>query len=490
MTAVSESLLTADLLIGGESVSPQNGRYFQTSEALTGEPLARVAAATTEDARRAVDAAASALPVWSSMAPRLRRGIFERAAALLQERIGPIVEIMRREMGATAPWCDFNVHVAHAMLIESAAQAYAAIGDTMPSDIPGLTSLAVRQPVGVVVGVAPWNAPLVLGVRAIAMPLILGNTVVLKASERTPLTQAAIIRCLHDAGAPEGVVNLITNAPEDAAEVVEALIVHPKTAMLNFTGSTRVGRIIAETAGRHLKRSVLELGGKAPQLVFADANLAEAAAAAAFGAFINQGQVCMSTERVIVDRAVIDDFASLLAERAAALVVGPPSDPRSQIGPLAHVGARDHVMELIDDAKAKGAKVIAGGTAEGHYVQPTVLLGVTSEMRIYSEETFGPVASVIEADGIDDAIAKANDSAYGLTASIFSADVGLALQVAKRLRSGMCHINSATVHDEAHVPFGGFGASGWGKFGTRAAIHEFTDLRWLTIQSGSRHYPI
>lgn len=490
MTAVSEFVRTADLCIGGKNVPAENGKYIETVEALTGEPVARVAAATANDARRAVDAAAAALPVWSAMAPGQRRAVLERAAALLQERIGDIVHVMGREMGATAPWCDFNVHVAQGMLTEAAAQAYAAVGETLPSDVPGLTSLTIRQPVGVVVGIAPWNAPLILGVRAIAMPLILGNTVVLKASELTPLTHAAIVECLCDAGAPDGVVNLVTNAPEDAADVVEALIAHPRTARVNFTGSTRVGRIIAEIAGRYLKRSVLELGGKAPQVVLGDADLDEAAGAAAFGAFMNQGQICMSTERVIVDRSVIDEFSSLLAARASQLVVGPPSDPRSQIGPLVHTGARDHVMALIEDARKKGAEVAAGGTADGLYVQPTVLLGVTPQMRIYAEESFGPVVSIIEAGGVEDAVNKANDSAYGLTASVFSADVALALEVARRIRSGMCHINSATVHDEPQVPFGGVGASGWGKFGTRAAVDEFTELRWVTIQSGSRHYPI
>jgi len=224
--------------------------------------------------------------------------------------------------------------------------------------------------------------------------------------------------------------------------------------------------------------------------VLPDADLDEAAAAASFGAFMNQGEICMSTERVIVGRANADELSAHLAERAAKLVVGPPTDPASQIGPLVHAGARDHVIALIEDARAKGAQVLTGGTADGLYVRPTVLRGVTSEMRIYHEESFGPVVSIVEVDSTDEAVAVANDTEYGLSAAVFGRDAAAALDVARRIKSGICHINGATVHDEPQMPFGGVGASGWGRFGSRAALEEFTELRWITIQSGSRHYPI
>ncbi|WP_329344650.1 aldehyde dehydrogenase [Streptomyces sp. NBC_01352] len=486
----SGAVRTSDLLIAGEHVAARDGRYYETTEALTGEPIARVAAASVDDVNLAVDAAAAAFPEWSGLPPAARRSVLERAAVLLGERTDEIVATMSREMGATLPWCGFNVHVAKGMLIEAAAQAYSAVGEVIPSDVPGLTALGVRQPVGVVVGIAPWNAPLILGVRAIVWPLVWGNTVVLKSSEQTPLTHAAIVQVLHDAGVPAGAVNLISNAPEDGPGVVEALIAHPAVTRVNFTGSSRVGRIIGELGGRHLTRVVLELGGKAPFLVLPDADLEEAAAAAGFGAFMNQGEICMSTERVIVDTTVADELSSRLAERAAKLVVGPPSDPASQIGPLVHATARDHVVALIEDARAKGAQVLAGGTADGLFVQPTVLRGVTPDMRIYTEETFGPVVSIIEVDSTDEAVAVANDTEYGLSAAVFGKDAAAALDVARRIRSGICHINGATVHDEPQMPFGGVGASGWGRFGSRAALEEFTELRWITIQSGSRHYPI
>jgi vanillin dehydrogenase len=479
-----------DLLIGGKFVAAEDGRYFETIEALTGEPIARVAAASVNDANRAVDAAADALPQWAGLPPAARRAVLERAAQLLEERSADIVATMSREMGATLPWCGFNIHVAKGMFAEAAAQAYSAVGEVIPSDVPGLTALGVRQPVGVVVGIAPWNAPIILGVRAIAWPLIWGNTVVLKSSEQTPCTQAAIIEILQDAGVPAGVVNLISNAPEDGPAVVEALVAHPEVKRVNFTGSSRVGRVIGELGGRYLTRVVLELGGKAPLVVLPDADIEEAAAAASFGAFMNQGEICMSTERIIVDTTVADALSASLSERASKLIVGPPSDPSSQIGPMVHAGARDHVVALIEDARNKGAQVLAGGTFDGLFVRPTVVRGVTPDMRIYSEESFGPVVSIIEVSSVDEAVYAANDTEYGLSAAVFGRDAAAALDVARRIKSGICHINGATVHDEPQMPFGGVGASGWGKFGSRAALDEFTELRWITIQSGSRHYPI
>jgi acyl-CoA reductase-like NAD-dependent aldehyde dehydrogenase len=489
-SATRQDIVTSDLFIGGVPTAPEEGRYFTTIEAVTDEPIARVAAASASDARRAVDAAATALPEWAATAPGERRAILQRAAALLSARAPEIVPLMGREMGATGPWARFNVHVATGMVQEAAAQTYSMVGDTIPSDVPGLFAMGVRQPAGVVIGIAPWNAPLILGVRAVVMPLAFGNTVVLKASEQAPLTQAIIVKIFTEAGVPAGAINLISNAPEDASVVVESLISHPKTARVNFTGSTKVGRLIAEVAGRHLKRAVLELGGKAPLLVLADADLEKAAAAANFGAFMNQGEICMSTERLIVDRSVADAFADKLVARASKLTVGPPSDPTAQLGPLVHSGARDHVLALIDDAKDKGAQVLCGGAADGLYLQATVLRGVTEEMRIYTEESFGPVVSIIEVDGTDAAVESANDSEYGLAAAVFTENSSTGLQVAQRIRSGICHINGPTVHDEPHMPFGGVGASGWGRFGSKAALEEFTELRWITVQTGDRHYPI
>ncbi len=350
--------------------------------------------------------------------------------------------------------------------------------------------MGVRQPAGVVVGIAPWNAPVILSTRAVATPLAYANTVVLKASEVCPRTHGAVVRALFDAGLPPGVINLITNAPADAADVVDELIAHPATRRINFTGSTRVGRIIAENAGRHLKRVLLELGGKAPMVVLADADLDRAAAAASFGAFFHQGQICMSTERIVADRAIADALADKLADRARALPVGDPREASTAIGPLIDEAAIRRVTGLVEDAVAKGATPLSGGQPDGPCFPPTVLSGVRPDMRIYSEESFGPLLAIVAADGPDDAVRIANDSEYGLSAAVFSENVPAALELAQRIESGICHINDTTVHDEPQMPFGGVKASGFGRFGGRAALEEFTELRWITLQELPREYPI
>jgi benzaldehyde dehydrogenase (NAD) len=272
--------------------------------------------------------------------------------------------------------------------------------------------------------------------------------------------------------------------------VVDELIAHPATRRINFTGSTKVGRIIAEKAGRHLKRTLLELGGKAPMVVLREADLDRAAAAASFGAFFHQGQICMSTERIVVDRAVSEVLAEKLAARAAALPVGDPRESSTAIGPLVSAAAVERVSGLVADAVGKGAKALSGGEPSGPCFPPTVLVGVTPEMRVYSEESFGPLVAVIAVDGPDEAVQVANDTEYGLSAAVFSENVPAALELAQRIQSGICHVNDTTVQDEPQMPFGGVKASGWGRFGGRAALEEFTELRWITVQQSAREYPI
>ena len=481
---------TQRLLIGGQWRTAEGGRTTFTLSPITEEPLQPVAAASRADAAAAVEAASAAFDSWSHTSPAERRAILSRAADLLEERAPSIAANMTEENGAAASWAHFNVHVAVGIMREAAVQAYGLIGEVLPSDVPGLRATAVRRPVGVVVGIAPWNAPLILGVRAIAWALAYGNTVVLKGSEESPRTHGAIVAVLRDAGMPDGVVNLITNAPEDAAEIVEELVVHPGVGVVNFTGSTRVGRIIAEKAASHFKRTLLELGGKAPLIVLDDADLAAAAAAASFGAFMYQGQICMSTERIVVDRSVADAFTERLAARAKALVTGDPRNPDTQVGPVINRRSLAHLRALLDDAVERGALIAAGGGFDGLVHQPTVVTGVTPEMRLYHEESFGPVVSVVVADGVDDALRIANDTPYGLSGAVFGKDESRAMSVAERLHTGVVHVNGATVHDEVLMPFGGVGDSGWGRFGARAALHEFTDLRWVTVSQQPRHYPI
>src|SRR4051812_21347752 len=478
------------LLIGGEWTEASGGGTFERADPLTGEPVTLAAAAGREDAKRAVDAARDAFPAWAATRAGERRRLLNAAADKLMEAAPEIAGTMTEEVGGTFGWGMFNCDLASRMLREAASQTYAVRGEVIPSDVPGALAMGVRQPVGVVVGMAPWNAPVILSTRAVATPLAYGNTVVLKASERCPRTHAAVARAIADAGLPAGAVNLFIHAAQDAPDVVEELIAHPAVRRVNFTGSTRVGRIIAMKCAEHLKRCLLELGGKAPQVVLADADLDAAADAASFGAFMNAGQICMSTERVVADAAVAGELGAMLAARAARLVVGDPREQATAIGPVVDDAARERILELIADARAKGAQVLAGGDADGNVVAPTVLAGVTPDMRIYGEESFGPVVAIVAVDGPDEAVEGANDTEYGLSAAVFRRDGAAALQLARRIESGICHVNASTVHDEPQMPFGGVKGSGWGRFGGRAAVEEFTELRWVSVQQTSRHYPI
>jgi acyl-CoA reductase-like NAD-dependent aldehyde dehydrogenase len=382
------------------------------------------------------------------------------------------------------------VHLGVGMLREAAALTTQVRGETIPSDRPGCFAMSVRKPVGVVLGIAPWNGPLVLGVRAIAAPLACGNTVILKGSEVSPGTHAMIGEVFREAGFPDGVVNVILNAPADAADVVGEMIAHPAVRRINFTGSTSTGRIIARMSAEQLKPVVLELGGKAPLLVFEDADLDEAAAAAAFGAFMNSGQICMSTERLIVHEAVAEAFVEKLARKAEALKAGDPRGGAAPLGPLIDPKAADAVAAMVEDAVGKGAKLHGDASHEKAIMSARFLTSVTPEMRIYHEESFGPITTVITFSEEADAIRIANDTEFGLTAAVFTKDISRGLRVADQIDSGMCHINGPTIHDEAHMPFGGVKASGYGRFGGAAGIAEFTELRWITVDTQHVHYPI
>ena len=483
-------MLDINLLIDDRDVAASTGATFERRDPITGDVASRAAAASVADAQAAADAAAAAFPAWSKLGPNARRSALLKAADLLEGRAVDFVNLMATEIGATAGWAQFNVKLAAGMLREAASLTTQITGEIIPSDKPGCVSMAVRQPAGVVLGIAPWNAPVILGVRAIATPLACGNTVVLKASEICPGTHRLIGAVLREAGLPAGVVNVITNAPEDAGEIIESLIAHPAVRRINFTGSTRVGRIIAETAARFLKPVLLELGGKASLVVLDDADLDAAVAASAFGAFMNQGQICMSTERIVVDNAVADDFVAKLAAKAESLQAGNPRHGNFALGSLVGVEAAERIGGLVNDAVSKGAKLLAGGRVDGTVMSATVLDHVTPAMRLYGEESFGPVVCVIRATGVEEAVRIANDTEYGLSAAVFGRDITRALDVAHRIDSGICHINGATVHDEAQMPFGGVKASGYGRFGGKAGISEFTELRWITIETGPQHFPI
>lgn len=478
-----------NLYIDGEHVAAEGGRHFTRENPITGEAVTHAAAASLADADRAVDAAARAFAGWSATTPGERRAKLLAASESLKARGDDIVQAMKEEIGATEGWARFNVMLAADMLVEAAALTTQIKGEIVPSNRPGTTALAVRQAAGVVLAMAPWNAPVILGIRSIATPLACGNTVVMKTSELCPRTHALIVEAVAEGGFPKGVLNAISNCPEDAPQIVEALVANPAVRRVNFTGSTRVGKVIGELAGRHLKPALLELGGKAPMIVLEDADIDAAVAAAGFAAYMNQGQICMSTERVITVGAAGDAFVEAFSNKVASLTAGDPREGTQPLGSLVTAAAADRVRDLIADAVDKGATLIAGG-GEGTILNAAALDHVTPDMRLYAEESFGPVAAIIRAGSVDEAVRIANESDFGLSSAVFGRDVMQAMAVARRIESGICHINGPTVHDEAQMPFGGVKSSGYGRFGGTWGVNEFTELRWITLQEGELHYPI
>ncbi len=476
------------LLIGGSEVAATNNRTYERRDPVTGEVATTAAAASVEDALKAAKAAAQAFPAWSKTGPTERRTLLLKAADELEGMTDQIIQTMITETGSTGPWGGFNCMLAAGMLREAASMTTQITGEVIPANKPGTLSMSQRKPLGVCLGIAPWNAPVILGVRAVAMAIACGNTVILKASELCPATHLAIGEAFKAAGFPDGVMNVITNAPEDAAEIVAALISTPEVRHINFTGSTSIGRIIAQRAAEQLKPVLLELGGKAPMIILDDADVEAAVNGAAFGSFMNQGQICMSTERLIVHEGIADQFIEAFAAKANALPAGNPRD-MVVLGSLVTMEAAEKMDAIIQDATSKGGKVIAGGNRQGTIVEATLIDNVTPDMKIYSEESFGPVKPVIRVSSDEEAIRVANDTAYGLSASVYSSDIQRALAVADQIESGICHINGPTVADEAQMPFGGVKDSGYGRFGGKPAIDSFTSIRWVTIEDPNQHYP-
>nr|CAA75076.1 vanillin dehydrogenase [Pseudomonas putida] len=473
------------LLIGGMARAASDGGTFERRHPVSGD-LVSVCRRHPGRADAAVEAAQAAFPAWAALGPGDGRARLLKAADALDARRDEFLA-MAEETGAKANWYGFNVMLAANILREAASMTTQDTGRVIPSDVPGSFAMALRQPCGVVLGIRPWNAPVILGHIAIAMP----GRIVSQGLRSQPGGAWPDRSGIAGGRFGDGVVNVICNAPHDAPAVVERLIAHPAVRRVNFTGSTHVGRIVGQLAARHLKPAVLELGGKAPFLVLADADLEAAVDAAAFPAYFNQGQICMSTERLIVDQAVADEFVAKLGEKVRRLRAADPSQPDAPLGSLIDAGAGERIQALVDDAVGKGATLVAGGERTGSVMHRYCLTTSMRALKLYREESFGPVAVVLRASGHEGAAGPlANDSEFGLSAAIFSRDTQRALALAQRLESGICHINGPTVHDEATMPFGGVKASGFGRFGRTAAIDAFTQLRWDSVQHGAAHYPI
>jgi acyl-CoA reductase-like NAD-dependent aldehyde dehydrogenase len=488
MTSVQSEVREAKQFIGGEWVEAAGGATYEDRDPFTGDVVATVPAGTGDDARRAIEAAARAFPEWSQSLPAQRQAIFLKAADVLESRRDEVVALLARETGCSFGFGMFQMGFVPGLLRQAAAIAYAPIGQVIPSDHPGTLAMGIRRPAGVVAAIAPWNAALILSARSIAAPLALGNTVVLKPSELSPIVGGLIWgEIFSEAGLPPGVLDVVTHAPGDAGPIGDELTSHPAVRRINFTGSTATGRRIAEAAGRNLKRVVLELGGYNPLVVLADADLDYAVNASAFGAFLHQGQICMSARKIIVERPIADEFTSRLAEKTKTLATGDPKEPSTIIGPLINEAALQLVRERVQDAVSKGAKLLAGGEADGPCFRATVLADVPPDSDFAKHETFGPVVAVEVVDSAEQAIERANATTYGLSAGILTSDTDRGLALAQQLDAGIVHVNDQPVGDEPQMPFGGVKDSGWGRFGGHAVIDEFTELRWITVQGGAGH---
>ncbi|TMV91886.1 aldehyde dehydrogenase [Thioclava sp. BHET1] len=471
------------MFVNGTQVAAESGASFTRLDP-SSEQVASVApAGRAADAEAMAAIAAASFEAWARLSGQARAQVLRRAAALVPRYADRFLASMTKEVGATPEWITFNLRIATDMLRATADLAEAF--DTRAQAGTRAGSEAVRVPAGVCLAIAPWNAPVALGLRAIAFPLAFGNTVIFKASELCPVTHVLIGELLHEAGLPPGVLSILTNAPEHSEEVVETLIAHPTIRRVNFTGSTRVGRIVAGIAARHLKRCLLELGGKSPFIVLPDANIDHAVEAALLGGFLNSGQICMATDRIIIDHAIADRFVSALAARAQGLVAGDPRSEGVRVGPLATPSIAVRLSALIEDALGKGAVLRSGGPARAQFMDATIVDHVSPMMRIASEECFGPLLGIYRVGSVEEAVTIANDCEYGLSSAVFSADEEAARAVADQLETGICHVNGATVADDPAMPFGGLKSSGYGRFGGESCIDEFTELRWITTRKAA-----
>ncbi|MEW9551932.1 aldehyde dehydrogenase family protein [Nonomuraea sp. NPDC050783] len=476
--------------LGGEWVAAGSGRTYPDHAPWSGEVLAEVAAGDADDARRAIAAAHEAFPGWSALPPWRRQQVFLRAADVLEGRREEVLDALAAETGCGRHFGEVQADFALRLLRQAAQLAYQPTGSLLPSDVEGTRAMAVRRPVGVVGAIVPWNASLTLSGRGIVGPLALGNTVVLKPSEEAPYTGGALwAEVLHEAGLPAGALNVVTHAPGEAGGVADAMLAGPLVKRVGFTGSTPTGRRLAEKAGRHLKRVVLQLSGQNPLIVTRDADLGYAVAAATYGAFVHQGQVCMCARRIYVERPLAAAFTERFAARAAALPTGDPHDPATVVGPVINEWALALLDRRVKEAVALGSRVLAGGVPRPPCYPATVLTDVPDEAEIAQGETFGPVVVVEAVDSADAAVARANASDLGLAASVITGDPRRGLELASRLEVGIVHVNDQPVNDEPQMPFGGVKDSGWGRFGLGFAAEEFSEVQWVTVREQDRGFP-
>ncbi|GAB3448072.1 aldehyde dehydrogenase family protein [Actinophytocola sediminis] len=484
MTVIDPSAFAGNVYSGGW-VTAHGGSNPILAPA-TGERLGTTGLADATDVDRAAVAAATAQREWAAASYADRAGVLRRAGALIEQHAEELRGWVIRETGAVPGLAAFAVDVAAQECYEAAALASRPPGELLATTQPRLSMLR-RVPVGVVGVISPFNVPLILSIRSVAPALALGNAVVLKPDQRTPVSGGfAIAALLAEAGLPAGVLHVLPGGADAGAALVEA----PQVRVVSFTGSSATGRAVAELAARHLKRVHLELGGNSALVVLDDVDVDRAVSAAAWGSYLHQGQICMTTGRHLVHERIASSYVEALAAHAKALPVGDPTVDQVALGPLIDAGQRDKVHGLVTSTVDAGARLVAGGSYEELFYRPTVLDDVTPDMPAYANEVFGPVAPVVRFSSVDEAVALAADSAYGLSLSILTGDAMRGLALAERIPTGIAHINDQTVNDEAVAPFGGVLDSGTGaRFGGAANIDAFTDSRWITVRADIPEYP-
>jgi len=470
---------TVPFFIGGEEVLPP--KTFDVVSPGTGEVVHKSGSASDVEVKAAADAATKAFKTWKNSLPHERRDIFLKAAEVFEKRREELGNYMMSETGAPRQWADFNIQTARDFLFDMAGRVATLDGAFPTTKDPNFGALVLKEPFGAVLAIAPWNAPYILGIRSILFPIAAGNTAILKGSELCPRTMWGLCSVFHEAGLPAGVLNMIVHEPANAAAITASLIANPDIKKINFTGSTLVGRIIGKLAGENLKPVLLELGGKASAIVWEDADLDNAAVQCALGAFLNAGQICMSTERILVHKNVRAEFEKKLVG-AIDHIFGPQNDAPI----LINAAAVEKNKKLIQDAISKGASLLYGDLAAQEStktrMRPIVVSGVTTDAEIYKTESFGPSVALYEIETEEEALRIANDTEYGLTSAVFTEDLRRGLRFAKEIESGAVHINSMTVHDESALPHGGAKASGYGRFNTSYGLGEWVRTKTVTFK--------
>ena len=466
-----------------------SGKLFDVFRPYDRSVYARVAAGGKSEAKLAVEAAAKAFPAWAATSPAERAKIFFKAVEVVKRRRAEIAEILAQETGSTISFANFQQDLVAATIEQAAGWMYLPKGEVLQSNVAGVHSIGVRRPLGVIACFTPWNGANVLSWRAVLSPVAAGNTVVVKPSEFAPISAGLILaEIAEEAGFPKGVINVVSHAPGAAGEIADVFYESPDVRGINLIGGVKTARLLAKRAGETLKRTTMELGGFNPMIILDDVDMDYAVRSATFGSFFHQGQICMNTRRIIVQRKIAQEFIEKFAARSKALPKGDPHIHTTIIGPLITPAAVKLVDDRVKDALSRGATLVAGGRFEGQVYEPTILSDVPNDALLAQEETFGPVVIVEVVDTADEAVEAANRTLYGLTSSILSGDTYRAFELAPRILAGIVNVNSPTVNDEIHAPMGGVRDSGWGRTGPES-LKEFQDVIWINSHSGQRQYP-